>query len=116
MLPVGKTEDKDTQVVPYLEEVTFWKREEYGRGMAPVKPQEQVKRYCPAEAKTQEGFRDEGRVRETLRTEGQGRLRVPRGEGVFLAGQNLEVVKPRVVWARGMGVRGLRGSPWKRGW
>ena len=36
MLPVGKTEDEETQVVPsYLQEVTFGKREPYGTSQAP---------------------------------------------------------------------------------
>ena len=34
-LPVGKTDDKETPVVPYLQEVTFWKTEECGRGHGP---------------------------------------------------------------------------------
>lgn len=37
-LPVGKTEDKETRVGPYLQEVTFWKREECGRGHSPSSP------------------------------------------------------------------------------
>lgn len=60
----------------------MWKRAQ------PVKPQEQLKRHprWPAEAKTQEGFPDEGRGQQLLRTGEQAAREGSEGGRLLLAG------------------------------